>query len=88
MKKFEFYQDVKVTSWIRQGFTIEAESKEEALKMVERYKFEDVEKYENINNSEFIYDYTESISVDENNGFHTIELYDGETNELIGMNSK
>ena len=39
-KEFEFYQDVKVTVWARQKFTIEAESKEEALKMVEKFKKE------------------------------------------------
>ena len=41
-KEFEFYQDVKVTVWARQKFTIEAESKEEALKMVEKFKKEDI----------------------------------------------
>ena len=41
-KEFEFYQDVKVTVWARQKFSVEAESKEEALKMVEEFKIKDI----------------------------------------------
>lgn len=86
MEEFEFYQDVKVTVWCRQHFSVEAESKEEALKLVEKYKTEDVSDHEDIIDNEWLFDTWEAMSVEENGGDSTIELYDRESNEMIGSN--
>ena len=34
MKKYKFYQDLKIKVWQRNSFYVEAETKEEALKEV------------------------------------------------------
>lgn len=88
-QEFEFYQDVKVSTWVRQRFTIEAESKEEALKMVEQFKTEDIDMTEHshlIWDIEWMTDAYENMSVEDNHGGSTIELYDRQTKELIGCN--
>ena len=89
-KEFEFYQDVKVTVWARQKFSVEAESKEEALKMVEEFKMKDIGTSDDshlIWDTEWMTETWEDIPVEENGGCATIELYDGETKKLIGDNA-
>lgn len=86
MKEFEFYQDVKVTVWQRQHISVKAESKEEALKIVEKYKTHDASVYLMPNNTECLYDTEELMFPEENGGYATIELYDQETKEMIGCN--
>lgn len=89
-KEFEFYQDVKVTVWARQKFSVEAESKEEALKMVEEFKIKDIGTSDDshlIWDTEWMTETWEDIPVEENGGCATIELYDGETKKLIGDNA-
>lgn len=89
-KEFEFYQDVKVTVWVRQKFTIEAESKEEALKEVEKFEKEDIGTSDDshlIWDTEWMTETWETIPVEENGGYSTVELYDAETKEMIGDNA-
>lgn len=88
MKEFEFYQDVKCTIWQRQYISVKAESKEEALKMVEKFKTKDASAYMMTTYSEFLYETEELVLPEENDGYHTIELYDNETNEMLGCNGK
>ena len=88
MKEFEFYQDVKVTIWQRQYISVMAESKEEALKMVEKYKTHDASAYLSTSSTEYLYDTEELMLPEENGGYTTIELYDQETKEMIGCNGK
>lgn len=86
MEKFRFKQDVKVTVWVRQSFTIEAESKEDALKKVERFKTEDVTgEIDNVD-CRTLWDTQELMSPKDNDGICTIELYDDHDN-LIGKNA-
>ena len=88
-QEFEFYQDVKVTTWVRQSFSVEAESKEEALKMVEKFKTEDIATSDEshlVYDSEWMTETWEEIPVEENGGCATIELYD-ENGEKIGDNA-
>lgn len=87
MEKFRFYQDVQVTVWVRQSFTIEAENKEEALKEVERYKTEDVTSEIDEVESETLWETEELMSPENCGGLHTIELYDDHDN-LIGHNAQ
>ena len=86
MEKFRFKQDVKVTVWIRQSFVIEAESKEDALRKVERFKTEDVTDEINDVECETLWETQELMSPKDNDGMCTIELYD-EHNNLIGQNA-
>ena len=86
MEKLRFKQDVKVTVWVRQSFTIEADNKEDALKKVERFKTEDVTG--EIDNVDYrtLWDTQELMSPKDNDGMCTIELYDDHDN-LIGQNA-
>ena len=86
MEKFRFKQDVKVTVWIRQSFTIEAENKEEALEKVEQFKTVDVTSEIDNVECETLWDTQELMWPEENGGMCTIELYD-EHDNLIGKNA-
>ena len=77
-KTFNFYQDVKVTIWKRQHFSIEAETEEEARELAKQcadkdiYDCDDIE----IDNDEWLYDTEEQITPEENGGCATIEVYE------------
>ena len=86
MEKFRFKQDVKVTVWVRQSFTIDAENKEDALKKVERFKTVDVLSEICEVELETLRDTEELMLPEENGGSCTIELYD-EHDNLIGKNA-
>ena len=86
MEKFRFKQDVKVTVWVRQSFTIEADNKEDALEKAERFKTEDVTGEIDDVECETLWDTQELMSPKDNDGSCTIELYD-EHNNLIGQNA-
>ena len=86
MEKFRFKQDVKVTVWVRQSFTIEAENKEEALEKVEQFKTVDVTSEIDNVECETLWDTQELMWPEENGGMCTIELYD-EHDNLIGKNA-
>lgn len=87
MKQFKFYQDLKVSVWRRQYFIIEAESYEEALKKVEKYKEFDADSEEYCHSCETLFETEELLMPYENAGYRTIELYDNDGN-LIGCNGK
>lgn len=86
MKKFKFHQDVKVSVWIRQTFEIEAESREAAVDMAKEYIDRDVTEDIVTVENETLYDTEELLYPCDNNGCHTIELYDENMN-LIGKNA-
>lgn len=70
MKKFELYKDSKYTVWHREHFSIEAETLDEAIKKITS---EEAESYYN----EFLYDTSEHLTPEENDGFATEEIYQG-----------
>ena len=76
MATFSFYQDVKVIIWARQRFNIEAETYEEALKQVEKYKTVDVGTDGIDADVEWLFDTWEPIDPVDNADNATIELYD------------
>lgn len=86
MNEYSFYQDVKVEIWQRQYFTIKADTKEEALEEVEKYKRRDVSEDFIVEHSEYLFETESMLSPEENGGYATIELYDEATNEIIGCN--
>lgn len=83
MRKFVFYQDEKVTQWLRHTLYVKAESQEAAEEFVRQNGLADSTDWHGNNdfggrvelvdaNKEI--DPTEGISVDENNGWPTIEI--------------
>ena len=86
MENFRFKQDVKVIVWVRQSFTIEAESKEDALKKAERFKTEDVTGEIDDVDWRTLWNTQKLMSPEDNDDMCTIELYD-EHDNLIGQNA-
>lgn len=85
MNKYKFYQDEKVTMWQRHHFTIEAESEDQAKEIAMKFANEsifDTDAANWHNESEFLFDTQETMSVEENGGCATLELYDWNKNEL------
>ena len=84
MKTFNFYLDTKITTWMRTDFEIEAKSLEEA-------KQKAIEFHLNMETTELPWeenmDTQEPMSVEENGGESTEELYDEEGN-IIWDNTK
>lgn len=90
-KPFEFYQDVKVTIWERQRFTIEAENREAAVEIAKKYAESDVAHEIEDVDTEFLHDTELLMTPKENGGCATIELYEFTgcyfNNKLIADNS-
>jgi len=72
MKTFDFYLDTKVTTWYRTNFEVEANSLAEAKQKA----------------IQFVKETTEVMSVDENGGESTEELYYESSKNLIWDNTK
>lgn len=90
MKQFKFFQDEKVTIWQRTHIIVEAESEEEALKKIEPFKTEIADSYDygiDIICDEYLFDTATILSVDENGGRATIELFKN-NGDYIGGNGK
>ena len=71
--EFYYYYDEKVTVWIRNHFTIEARSQEDAdaiaiENMIEPWGIE-------VNEADYLYETDEGLSPENNGGKSTIELY-------------
>lgn len=86
MNEYSFYQDVKVEIWLRQYFTINADTKEEALDEVEKYKRRDVAEDSIVEEAEYLFETGYMLSPEENGGDATIELYDEATGSCLGTN--
>jgi hypothetical protein len=85
METFDFYLDTKVTTWYRTPFEIEAETLEEAKQKAIDYVKEDGHSY---HNWELIDDTIQGMSVEENDGESTEELYTNSDGEMIWDNGK
>ncbi len=85
MKTFDFYLDTKVTTWYRTPFEIEADSLEEAKQKAIEFVKED--EHSSIS-WEQIDETTEVMSVDENGGESTEELYYETSEKMIWDNTK
>lgn len=87
METFSYYFDEKVTIWNRNHFTIDAENKEEANQIAKDYILEkDIDWDIDITFSEYLYDTSSNLSVEENGGEPTLELFTDEK-ELLYVNS-
>lgn len=88
MEKINFYQDRKVTCWERTHFDVKAQSYEEAVAIVKSWQGEDVLCFEDdeniiITDGETLYDTSESLSVVENGGQPTIEVFADNGEDII-----
>lgn len=92
MAKFKYYQDQLVKVWERRNFTIEAETQEEADKIAKEIAKSNYQVYtEEMDEVEFtdqetLFDTEETISLEENNGKISMEIWRGM--ELIATNQK
>jgi hypothetical protein len=86
METFQFYKDEKMTIWYRGKFEVEANSEEEAIEMVK-----ELEKTNKLDNYdvywEILDDTMEGLTVEDNGGYSTGEIYTGSGN-MIWDNSK
>lgn len=73
MATFQFYTDTKVTMWERATFDIEAETYNQALEQA--LKCAKTGGYPDMTDYETLYDTAESMSVLDNKGVATKELY-------------
>jgi hypothetical protein len=84
MKTYDFYLDTKVTTWYRTPFSIMANSEEDAKQLaIDFIKNDDHSEY----SWEQIDDTIEGMSVEDNGGYSTEEIYTGSGN-MIWDNSK
>jgi hypothetical protein len=88
MQRFDYYVDRKVTGWQRSHLTIEAVSKEEAdMKVKEIVEDDNVYDEPHFVENETLFETFEQMSVEENDGQSTEELFDSD-NTLILDNTK
>ena len=82
---FNFYLDRKVTIWVREQHSIEAESEEEAKKeMIEAFK--DNFCSESFDEQEWLYDTETMLEPGDNGGESTAELFFEDTDKLLTTN--
>ncbi|MBP3529485.1 MAG: hypothetical protein J6K02_12605 [Alistipes sp.] len=83
MACYKFYQDKKCTVWERTFFTVEADSEEAAIRCAgqlgkgDLYAAEMQQEGIAIDESETLYDSMEELSVDDNGGQPTVEIFAG-----------
>lgn len=90
-KTFGFYQDRKVTIWSRDYFSVEAETREDAIKRIEELNLIKTDVFNIIaddvypTDSEMLYDTEEMISVEDNLGNQTAEIWEdnGGKNDVL-----
>ena len=81
MEEFKFYMDEKKTIWYRGYFSIEANTVEEATEKAKMYIKNDTD--EDDWDWEQLTDTTESLSIGDNDGWPTRELYDEEGERIM-----
>ena len=88
MKTFNFYKDQKQTIWYRGKFEIEAETYEEAVAKVKEME-NDPRKYDEVDvRWDELYDTLEDMSVEDNGGQPTVEIYsDNDITDIIYQNA-
>lgn len=81
MKTFQLYDDQLINVWHRTYYTIEAETIEEAAKLI---KEEDAD---TADECEILYETEVNVNSCDNNGDATREIYNKDTGELIWDNT-
>lgn len=88
METFNYYQKKKIIVWEETQFTIEANSQEEADNQINNQSSYDIDNMTGIliGGSEILHDTSKRISMEDNGGFSTIEIYSVEQGALIAAN--
>jgi hypothetical protein len=86
-QKFRFYIDRKISVWLREFHEVEAKSYNEAEKIIKNM-FTEGNTDDTFNEQEILFDTQEDMSVGENGGQPTMELYNYETSEMLLDNIK
>jgi hypothetical protein len=81
-KEHYFYVERKITTWVRERHCIEAESKEDAIKlMFDTFKLNELECTDTYIEQEHLYNTDTPMSIEGNEGNATCELYYGSNQE-------
>lgn len=78
MPQFDFYQDTKIHTWERCHFKVEAESYEAAVAIIKNFRDCDVNNHEEeveFGPLEILFEHSEKIDPEKNEGRATIEIY-------------
>lgn len=79
MAKFELFEDIRVCTWRRYSYEVEAETLEEAVELVKDGEVDctDMEEF---------YEDDNCLSPDENGGYATREIYSAKDDKLLYSN--
>lgn len=93
MAKFKFYLDKKQTIWQREYHEIEAENRDDVVKKIKQAMLQNFtpdeisDELESFKEQEMLFDTIDDMTVEENQGKSTIEIYfDEEDAECIAKN--
>ena len=76
MEQFYFNVERKITTWVRELHSISAESKEDAIKqMIVAFKEDELGDTDTFLEQDQLYDTDTPLSIEDNLGFATCELY-------------
>ena len=76
MEQFYFNVERRISTWIRELHSISAESKEDAIKqMIVGFKLDELEDTDTYVEQDQLFDTDTKMSVEDNLGFATCELY-------------
>lgn len=87
MKNYKYYIDKKNTIWIREYYDIEAKNQKEADKIAKTI-FKENEDFFEPSEYETLYDTTEEMSLADNGGFSTKELFRDKDNKMLLHNGE
>ncbi len=86
-QKFRFYIDRKISVWLREFHEVGAKSYDEAESIIKKM-FTEGNTDDTFNEQEILFETQEDMSVGENGGQPTMELYNDKTGEMLLDNIK
>ncbi len=95
MEKIKFHVDVKQTIWVREFHEIEFESEELLQKKLQEMSCKPAFNTDDIDNEfngfleqETLFDTTEYMSLEDNDGYSTVEIYAEDGITMLAQNGK
>jgi hypothetical protein len=86
MATYSFYLDEKVTMWERRSFVVESETFNGAIEQAKQMAM--IDHLPDDVDHATLYDTSEYIPIEMNNGMATRELYNDENDEILWSNEK
>lgn len=87
MKSYKYYIDKKQTIWEREYYDVEAKNQKEADKIAKSI-FKENEDFFEPSEYETLYDTSEEMSLEDNGGFATKELFRDKDDKMLLNNGK